>query len=159
MMRIEEFAASVVYRTGRLAQDLQRYGQAALLDDTISRAAWRAVRDAVPLMPEPGEAVWRVSVRPSAGPGVLAATGLRGFLDWGGGLVWLVGDPASHPSVMRAALAAGGTWLLMHGPESFRAAAAVIPPEPPALAAIGRRVRAVMDPAGILNPGRMEAGS
>ncbi len=159
MVRIEEFAASVVYRTGRLARDLQPYGQADLLDDTVSRAAWLAVRDAVPLAPEPGDAVWRVSVRPSAGPGVLAATALRGFLDWGGGLVWLVGDPASHPAVMRAAQDAGGTWLLMRGPESFRAASAVIPPEPPALAAIGRRVRAVMDPAGILNPGRMVAGA
>ena len=159
LMRIEDFAASVVYRTGRLSQDLQPHGRAELLGDTLSRSAWRAVRDAVPLVVEPGEAIWRVSVRPSAGPGVLAATGLRGFLDWGGGLVWLAGDPSSHTAVIQAALAAGGTWLVVHGPDSFRAAVDVIPPEPPALAAIGRRVRAVMDPAGILNPGRMAAGA
>ena len=159
LVRIEEFAASVVYRTGRLAQDLAPYGRADILADTLSRAAWRAVRDVVPLVVEPGEAIWRVSVRPSAGPGVLAATGLRGFLDWGGGLVWLAGDPSAHAAVTHAASAAGGTWLVMHGPDSFRAAVDVIPPEPPALAAIGRRVRAVMDPAGILNPGRMAAGA
>ncbi len=59
-----------------------------------SRDAWRAVRDAVPLPAAPDDAVWRVSVRPSAGPGVLAglaSAGVRGFLDWGGGLVWLAG--------------------------------------------------------------------
>ena len=159
LMRIEDFAASVAYRTGRLALDLQPHGQAELLSDTLSRAAWRAIRDAVPLTAETGDAIWRVSVRPSSGPGVLAATGLRGFLDWGGGLVWLAGDPASHPAVTQAASAAGGTWTVMRGPDSMRTAVDVIPPEPPALAAIGRRVKAVMDPAGILNPGRLTAGA
>jgi glycolate oxidase FAD binding subunit len=159
LLRIEEFTASVAYRTGRLATDLQPFGQAELLGDTLSRAAWRAVRDAVPLAAEPGDAIWRVSVRPSSGPGILAATGLAGFLDWGGGLVWLAGDPAAHDSVTAAASAAGGTWTVMRGPDSFRAAVDVIPPEPAALAAITRRVKAVMDPAGILNPGRLTAGA
>ncbi len=159
LARIEEFAASVAYRTGRLAAALASFGQAVLLDDAASRTVWRAVRDASPLMPLPGEAVWRVSVRPSAGPGVLAATGLRGFLDWGGGLVWLAGDPAAHGAVTQAAGAAGGTWMLMRAPEDMRAAVDVVPPEPPALAAIARRVKAVMDPAGILNPGRLAAGA
>ena len=159
LVRIEEFAASVAYRTGRLATDLQSHGPSELLDDAASRIAWRAVRDAAPLAVTPGEAVWRVSVRPSAGTSVLAATGLRGFLDWGGGLVWLVGDPAAHGSVIRAAAAAGGTWMLMHAPDGVRAAVDVVLPEAPALAAIARRVKAVMDPAGILNPGRLAAGA
>jgi len=33
-----------------------------------------------------------------------------------------------------------------------------VPPEIAALAAITRRVKAAMDPAGILNPGRIYAG-
>ena len=159
LIRIEEFAASVTYRTARLADALRPHGRAEMLDDAASRLAWRAVRDAVPLAVKPGEAVWRVSVRPSKGSGVLAATGLRGFLDWGGGLVWLVGDPAGHAAVTRAATIAGGTWMLMHAPDGIRAAVNVVPPEPPALAAIARRVKAVMDPAGILNPGRLAAGT
>jgi glycolate oxidase FAD binding subunit len=159
LLRIEEFTASVAYRTGRLALDLQAFGHAELLGDTLSRATWRAVRDAVPLATQPGDAIWRVSVRPSSGAGILAATGLAGFLDWGGGLVWLAGDPAAHDAVTRAAAAAGGTWTVMRGPDSFRTAVDVIPPEPAALAAIGRRVKAVMDPAGILNPGRLTAGA
>jgi glycolate oxidase FAD binding subunit len=33
-----------------------------------------------------------------------------------------------------------------------------VPPEPPALAAITRRVKEALDPRGILNPGRLYAG-
>jgi glycolate oxidase FAD binding subunit len=40
----------------------------------------------------------------------------------------------------------------------LRAAVAVLPDEPAALAAIGARVKAALDPAGVLNPGRMRAG-
>ena len=47
----------------------------------------------------------------------------------------------------------------MRAPDDVRAAVAVVPPEPPALAAITRRVKAVMDPGGILNPGRLAAGA
>ena len=158
LMRIEDFAASVTYRTGKLIADLHAHGHAELLGDSLSRTVWRAVRDALPLAPEPGDAVWRVSVRPSSGASILDATGLRGFLDWGGGLVWLAGNPDAHDAVTRAATAAGGTWTLVRAPDSMRTAVHVIPPEPPALAAIGRRVKAVMDPAGILNPGRLTAG-
>jgi glycolate oxidase FAD binding subunit len=35
----------------------------------------------------------------------------------------------------------------------------VLPPEPAPLAAIAARVRQALDPKGILNPGRMRAGS
>ena len=85
---------------------------------------------------------------------------MDGFLDWGGGLVWLTG-PASqeaHRRVETAANAAGGTWTLMRAADDLRLAAHVVPPEVPALAAIARRVKASMDPFGILNPGRMYAG-
>ena len=90
-----------------------------------------------PLRAEAGDAVWRVSVRPSAGPAVLQALrieacGARGFLDWGGGLVWLAGPAtaAAHAAVEAAAQAAGGTWTLMRAPEALRAAVDVIPPKP-----------------------------
>ena len=159
LIRIEDFTASVAYRTGKLAEDLARFGSAEILDDAQSRAAWRAIRDAQPLQAEPGDAVWRISVRPSSGPGVLAASGVRGFLDWGGGLVWLAGDPAAHPAITAAVTAAGGVWTLMRGPDSMRASVDAVPVEHPALAALSRRVKAVMDPDGILNPGRITAGA
>jgi glycolate oxidase FAD binding subunit len=163
LARIEDFAASVAYRIGRLRDELAAQG-GELLDDAASRAVWRAVRDRVPLAAREDEAVWRVSVRPSSGPPVLRsvadACGARGYLDWGGGLVWLAG-PASataHVAVQTAARAAGGTWMLVDGPETLRVAAEVIPPEPEPLARITRRVKAALDPHGILNPGRLYAG-
>jgi glycolate oxidase FAD binding subunit len=158
LVRIEDFAPSVAYRLDRLAA---LFGAVHRLDDGESRAVWRDVRDAVPLQVHDGEAIWRVSVRPSKGPDVLAAVaaaGGRGFLDWGGGLVWIAGPAGAHEAVIAAALAARGVWTLLHGPEPMRAAVDVVPPEPAALAAITRRVKASMDPAGILNPGRITAG-
>ncbi len=163
LARIEDFSPSVAYRTNRLRADLTEFGAAEVLDDAASQATWAAVRDVTPLAPEQG-AVWRVSVRPSAGPAVGRAVegafGAAWFLDWGGGLVWIAGPAteAAHAAVMQAARAQGGTWTLMRAPEPMRASVAVIPPEHAPLARITRAVKAAFDPAGILNPGRMYAG-
>jgi glycolate oxidase FAD binding subunit len=163
MARIEDVALSVTYRTERLRADLAAYGRAEILDDGASRAAWAAVRDVAPLAGA-GGAVWRVSVRPSKGPEVVAAVeaafAARWLLDWGGGLVWLAGpaSEAAHTAVTAAARAARGTWMLLRAPVGLRAAVDVIAPEPPALARISRAVKAAFDPRGILNPGRMYAG-
>ncbi|HVZ09990.1 FAD-binding protein [Rhodopila sp.] len=162
LVRIEEIPTSVEYRLGRLWEQLAVAGT-RLLDTDPSRAVWKAVRDAAPLAPGQDDAVWRVSVRPSAGPSVLAAVapaGVTGFLDWGGGLVWLTGpaDAATHAAVEAAASAQRGTWMLLRAPDTLRGAVRVVPDEPPALARITRAVKASLDPAGILNPGRIYAG-
>lgn len=164
LLRLEDFADSVTYRAGRLRADLADFGSIALLEGEDSRAVWRSVRDARPLAPLPEEAVWRVSVRPTEGPGVLSALaprGVRGFLDWGGGLAWLAGpaDEAMHAAVAAAAMASGGTWMLLRGPHALRASVAVIPPDPEPLARIAQRVKAAFDPKGLFSPGRMRAGA
>jgi len=45
----------------------------------------------------------------------------------------------------------------MDAPAPLRAAVDVLPPEPPALAAIGARIRQKFDPRGLFNPGKMRA--
>jgi len=85
---------------------------------------------------------------------------MRGYLDWGGGLVWLAGPATTeaHKAVEAAAKSADGTWTSVRAPEPLRVAVDVLPPEPEALARITRRVKAALDPQAILNPGRMYAG-
>jgi glycolate oxidase FAD binding subunit len=161
LVRIEDFAPSVRYRLDRLTETLGPFGEVARLEEAASVALWRAVRDAEPLGATPEEAVWRLSLPPSAAPAACAALaaafGAKLLLDWGGGLVWVAGPAteAAHAAVMRAAGA--GAFTLFRAPEALRAALPVLPEEAPPLAAIGARVKAVLDPAGILNPGRMRA--
>lgn len=161
-LRLEDFASSVAYRGGRLREALQALGRVTTLEGDASRALWREVRDAAPLAAQPGEAVWRISVRPSAGPGIVGAAarqGGRALLDWGGGLAWVAAPARAEVHEALAAAAAPGTITLFRGPEALRRSVAVIPEEPAPLAALGRRVKAALDPAGILNPGRMRAGA
>ena len=163
LVRIEDFAMSVAYRSDRLRADLQGFGPAEILDDGASRSVWAAVRDALPLAGV-GDAVWRVSVRPSAGPAVVRAVaeaiGADWFMDWGGGLVWIAGPATAdaHATICAAARESRGTWTLIRAPDGLRASVDVIPPEPGPLARISRDVKAAFDPRGILNPGRMYAG-
>ena len=162
LIRIEEFAPSVTYRIGRLQDQFAR-ADAKTLDTAVSRAVWKDVRDARPLVAAADDAVWRVSVRPSAGPSVLRALkihGVTGFLDWGGGLIWLAGpaDTVVHAAIEAAAREAAGTWMLLRAPDTLRGVVRVVPDEIAPLAHITRQVKAAMDPAGILNPGHLYAG-
>ncbi len=162
LIRIEDFSPSVTYRIGRLKDQFAVTG-AVTLDTDVSRAVWKDVRDARPLIAGETDAVWRVSVRPSCGPSVLTAlrpAGVTGYLDWGGGLVWLAGPPdaATHAAVEAAANAAGGNWTLLRAPDTLRGAVRVVPDEAAPMARITRQVKVAMDPAGILNPGRIYPG-
>jgi glycolate oxidase FAD binding subunit len=161
LLRIEDFRSFVAYRVERLRADLAAFSDSRIADAEETAALWAAIRDGGPLAARPDEAVWRVSVKPTEGPGVLAAlreAGLRGYLDWGGGLVWLAGcaTEAAHAAVMAAARS--GSFTLLRAPDALRAAVPAIPEEPPPLAALSRRVKAAFDPKGVLNPGRMRAG-
>jgi len=163
LARIEDFADSVTYRLARLRDDMAAHGQSTLLDTPASHAIWRAVRDAEPLGAAAEDAVWRISVAPSeaaeTAAGLTRAFGAKLMFDWGGGLIWVAGpaNEAAHAAVMQAAEAAGGSFTLFRAPASLAASVLVLPPETPPLAAIARRVKATLDPAGVLNPGRMQA--
>ena len=161
-VRLEDFAASVAYRMEKLRGVLGSFGTQRVMEDAESRAFWRGVREVEPLQVMPDEAIWRVSVRPSAGPQIAAAAsaiGGRVMLDWGGGLVWIAASPSSanHTLISEAAHTQGGAAMLFRAPESLRLAVPILPEEATPLAKIGTRVKEALDPGGLFNPGHMRA--
>jgi glycolate oxidase FAD binding subunit len=159
LVRIEGFGPSVDSRVAALSQLLGDAGPIAVLDPGESVDLWRRIRDVAPFAGD-DRAVWRVSVAPNAGPRVaVAAGGGAHYFDWGGGLVWIAVPPDGDAgaAAIRAAVAAagGGHATLIRAPAGLRAALPVFEPQPPALEALGRRVREAFDPKGILSPGRM----
>lgn len=138
LLRIEGFAASVAYRRGRLQALLG--GGWDVLEAGESAARWCAVRDAAPMAGLPG-ALWRVHLKPSDAPAVLAALGHPpALLDWGGALVWLR-LAEGQGAALRAAVAQGhATRWLGEGPEPAQA------PEAPGVAALTAGLRRQYDP-------------
>jgi len=153
MIRLEGTKASVSYRAGALRALLTPHGDFAVETDTDRTAAgWRYVRDVAPFHGQGGD-VWRLSLRPSAAPDVVARIdGARAVYDWGGGLVWLMVPPgALRGDIRRAVADAGGHAMLIRGDRS----AGAFPPLAPPVAALHEGLRRRFDPRGILNPGLM----
>jgi glycolate oxidase FAD binding subunit len=157
-LRVEGPETSVRHRLAGLQTLLG--GDSALLDDRESRALWIAIGALAPLPVSPEHELWRLALPPASAPEVLSALAQHFESDWlldqGGGLLWLccpVGTPAE---AVRGALATcGGHATLWHASAARRAEIPVFQPQPPALAALGRRVKHSFDPLGILNPGRL----
>ena len=143
----------------------ERGGAFETLPQAESAALWRALRDAAPVAERAGQ-VWRVSVAPTDGHALVAglreaeAPLLAHFHDWAGGLVWLCFEPApdAHAAVLRTVIGRlGGHATLIRASAEVRAAVDVFQPQPPALAALTRRVKESFDPAHILERGRLRA--
>ncbi|MGG7564707.1 FAD-binding protein [Rhodovulum sp. DZ06] len=156
-VRIEGLDGSVAYRRDRLRELLCVHGA---VDDVDGDGPWADIRDVSAFAGREG-AVWRLSMRPSSAPGVVARIAARRSAevqyDWGGGLVWLLtpGAGDAGAAVIREELGAAGHATLVRAPEPVRAATPVFQPEPAPLAALSAGLRAKFDPRGILNPGRM----
>ncbi len=153
-LRVEGFAASVAYRAGRLAERLARFGRAEVETDAAANAAiWTAIRDVAAFAGRRGD-VWRLSVKATQAPDLVARAAARGAVyDWGGGLVWLLTEEGAD---LRARLGhfAGHATLVRASAET-RAQVPTFHPEPAPLARISAGLRAKFDPRGILNPGLM----
>lgn len=162
-LRLEGSQVSVAARLEMLRRLLPEVEQ-GVLQAPASQAFWCAIGAVAPFIGS-DRVVWRLSVPPARGGGVLQRLlaelpGARGFLDWGGGLIWLELADAAHAQAdfVRAAVAAnGGHATLVRATPALRRDVAVF--QPPG--AIERRLvtelKRQFDPCGILNPGRMYA--
>lgn len=148
LVRIEGFGDSVDYRGGRLRDLLAPFGTPEMIRVEDSVALWTGVRNVTDFAELEG-AVWRLSLRPSEAPDVLArlpgAAKVR--LDWGGGLAWVLVPEGTD---VRAALGAfDGHATRVRG----SGGGPRFQPEVPAVAALSAGLRTKFDPRGILNPG------
>lgn len=166
-IRVEGPGPSVDWRCAALRKELDGFGPTEELHSERSRVFWEEVR-CVAFLAEPHDrAIWRLSVPPSAGAGVVErvrhSVPCDAFYDWGGGLIWLAIDAREDGAeeVVRGAVAhvaSSGHATLVRAEEALRARLAVFPPQADGLLALSRRVKMNLDPAGVLNPGRMVAG-
>lgn len=163
-LRLEGVLQSVAYRKSKLEELLKPFGALGSLDAAKSRAFWKSVRDVAPFADRTERAVWKISTTPSLAPGIAAgingATGAHYYYDWAGGLLWLEmpGDKPQENAV-RTALAGRGHATLIRASAAARASAEVFEPLDPVRAAISQRLKNSFDPKGVLNPGRIYAGS
>ncbi|MFA6205463.1 MAG: glycolate oxidase subunit GlcE [Methylocystis sp.] len=165
-IRLEGPAISVTARRDDLVARLASGGlRFETLDEYDSKALWRGLRDAAPVAAKVGQ-IWRISVAPSEGFAVVerirrtGAPVLAHFYDWAGGLIWLCVEaaPDAYAAVVRSAVdACGGHATLIRASAEIRATVDVFHPQPAALTALTRRVKASFDPAHVLERGRMRA--
>jgi len=143
------------------------FGEVATLDQPVSRSLWLAIRDVTPFAAGRDQGpLWRISTAPDRGAelGAMIAREAQAQIlhDWAGGLIWLAlgaSDDAGAAHIRRAVAAIGGHATLIRAPAAVRAAIDVFAPQDAALAALSKRVKESFDPKGVLNPGRMWAGT
>ena len=146
-IRLEGFDASVAYRTTALRDRLAQFGMVALHDDPAT--LWDGIRDLTPLQGHAGD-LWRITVKPTDGPRVLAQLPGRGYLDWGGGLVWAL-VPTGFD--LRSAMAgAQGDATLFRG----TGCGPIFHPQTPTIARITQGIYDKFDPKGIFQPERIK---
>ena len=109
---------------------------------------WDAVRDHTHAALAGDGPLWRHSL-PQTSP--IPAIGEVVAWDWGGAQVWLRSD-APAGAIWQSAAAVGGHAALFRG---AKPGDEVLQPLAPAMLALHQRLKAALDPAGVLNPGRM----
>lgn len=116
-------------------------------------AHWTAIREQTLPFFSGATPLWRIAVTSTAPALALAGDSL---VEWGGAVRWLHPDAGVTPARVRETASAHGGHATL-----FRAAdksAGAFHPLPATVLLLHRRLKAVFDPAGILNPGRLYAG-
>jgi glycolate oxidase FAD binding subunit len=100
--------------------------------------------------------IWRIFLAPSDAPQVARELKAQHWLgDLAGGLLWVAAPPSQAENIRAIAAAHHGQAMLLRASPESRAALGLYAPQPPALAALARSVKAAFDPLGLFNPGRL----
>jgi glycolate oxidase FAD binding subunit len=143
LLRLEGMAGSVAYRAAQLKSRLG--GDWQEISGPGSAAVWASLRDVSGFAGREGS-IWRLVVKPTEAARIAGDLGAT-VIDWGGGLVWAL-TPGGQAETLRASLGRDGHATLV------RASAGDTPadhlaPEPAAVAALSRALRARFDPRQI----------
>ncbi len=149
LLRIEGFADSVAYRTGRLRETLGC--ECTELED--SETCWADLRDVRGFQNLEGD-VWRVSVKPGDAPGIAERIDAdRTLFDWGGGLIWAL---VPNGTDLRARLGHfGGHATLVRAEAETFSALGRFQPDTKQIQALTKAIRQKFDPRSVFNPGLM----
>lgn len=152
LIRIEGFERSVRYRAEALQYTLASFGASEVIwGQDESAALWGKVKDVTPFHNAAGD-VWRISVKPSDAPKLVAAVQpLDTIYDWGGGRVWMLTTPDTD---VRAHMNAGHA-TLMRASDATKETLGVFHPENALVAKLSGGLRAKFDPAQKFNRGMM----
>lgn len=161
-IRLEGPEPSVAHRAGALEA---MFEPGLRLDDLASTEFWADIGSVRPLLGA-ADCVWRVCPTPAGAVTMLEGLAERigavdGFVDWGGGQVWVgltqeqAGSDGGAAAVRGALAGVGGHATLFAAPEAIRTAVDVFEPLAAPLAALSRRIKDSYDSRGILNPRRM----
>jgi glycolate oxidase FAD binding subunit len=100
--------------------------------------------------------VWRVMIAPSDAPRVARELNATHWLgDLAGGLIWLAAPSADAPRIRKIAASVQGQAMLLRASAETRATYGLYAPQPLALAALNKSVKAAFDPLSLFNPGRL----
>jgi len=127
----------------------RKIGGAAASVDEAGRF-WNGLREQTDPFFSGAEPLWRLSVKSTAAPLDLPG---RQLIEWGGALRWIQSG-AEAGTIRAAAASAGGHATLFRASDK---SAGAFQPLPAGLMKLHRNLKQALDPAGILNPGRMYA--
>ncbi|QFT58000.1 putative FAD-linked oxidoreductase [Sulfitobacter sp. THAF37] len=152
-LRLEGFEDSVSYRMARL-RDLLGHADTRVSEGSASARIWAGLRDVEPFHEAQGD-VWKVSCKPSDGPGLAERSGAEAhYFDWSGGLIWLRSEPGCD---LRARLGAfDGHATLIRADAATKSRLGRFHPEPPGVARLTSGLRARFDPRNIFSRGEKE---
>ncbi len=169
LFRIEGFEPSVKERLETLKKTLNPLSSRIIeLNHPESIHLWDAITEGRIFCHDLSSSLWRLSVSPMNAPDAIKAIcdkiqGVRFFLDWAGGLIWLEVNEEETTQVEEAIRAtivslAGGYATLLRASPSVRESTDLFQNSISSVASLSSRLKKQFDPQMILNPGRIWRG-